>query len=320
MIGKITIGKSFKGCINYCLHDKAINSRNDEKSFKNRAEIILFNQCFGGSKELIEQFNEVRLLNRKLSKPVIHITLSFAPGEKLPTNILAEISQQCAEHMGFSKNQFISAEHLDTGHQHIHIVANRVGFDGMSWKDGNNYRRIADFCREMEIQYQLKQVLNPRRFLPNDLQKTPRFDKRKRQLADDIKLALSKSKDFGEFEEYMKTLKYEVIKSRGIAFRDQKKVYTKGSDVGYSLSKIMAELNLKVSNRQILSAKNQSWHKSNPVEMTNNNGMSLNLANKSHQKNLIDTLMNFENPDGEFTNPELLNENKKRRKRKGQKL
>ena len=34
-------------------------------------------------KELIRQFNEVRQLNAKLSKPVLHITLSFAPGEQL---------------------------------------------------------------------------------------------------------------------------------------------------------------------------------------------------------------------------------------------
>ena len=137
MIGKISIGKSFKGCINYCLNDKTINKRNEEKLFKDRAEIILFNRCFGGARELIEQFNEVRFLNKKLSKPVLHITLSFSPGEKLPTNILTEIAQQCAENLGFDKNQFISVKHLDTGHQHIHIVANRVDFDGKTWKDGN---------------------------------------------------------------------------------------------------------------------------------------------------------------------------------------
>ena len=320
MIGKITIGKSFKGCINYCLQNKTIKSQNEEKLVKNRAEIILFNQCFGGPKELIEQFNEVRLLNRKLSKPVIHITLSFAPGEKLPANILAEIAQQCGEHLGFSKNQFISVEHLDTGHQHIHMVANRIDFNGKTWKDGNSYRRIADFCRKMEIQYQLKQVLNPRRFLSNELQNTPRFDERKRQLAVDIKLALSKSKDFQEFETYMKTLKYEVIKSRGIAFRDQKKVYTKGSDVGYSLSKIMAELNLKVSNRQILSATNPSLHKNSPAEITSDYCKNLNLANKPLQNDLIDTLMNSEYSNGEIDNPELIKEARQRKKRRGPKL
>ncbi len=320
MIGKISIGKSFKGCINYCLNDKTIDRRNEEKLFKDRAEIILFNRCFGGAKELIEQFNEVRFLNKKLSNPVLHITLSLAPGEKLPTNILAEIAQKCAENMGFDKNQFISVKHLDTSHQHIHIVANRIDFDGKAWKDGNNYRRIADFCRKMEIQYQLKQVLNPRRFQPRELQNTPRFDNRKRLLSVDIKQALTKSKNYQEFEANMKTLNYEVIKSRGIAFRDQKKVYTKGSDVGYSLSKIMSMLNDNVVTHKIQNAKNPSLQKKDPAKITFNYDKNLNLANKPFQNDLIDTLMNSENVSEEITNTELLKEARKYRKRKGQRL
>ncbi len=79
MIGKITIGKSFKGCLLYCLNDK-LPKQAKEQIMKDRAEILLFNQCYGNQKDLISQFNEVRQLNPKLSKPVLHITLSLVPG------------------------------------------------------------------------------------------------------------------------------------------------------------------------------------------------------------------------------------------------
>ncbi len=36
----------------------------------------------------------------------------------------------------------------------------------------------------------------------------------------------------------MKQKGYELIKARGIAFRDKQKVYTKGSEVGFSLQTI----------------------------------------------------------------------------------
>ena len=36
----------------------------------------------------------------------------------------------------------------------------------------------------------------------------------------------------------MKEKKYQVIKARGIAFIDEKKVYVKGSELGYSLKTI----------------------------------------------------------------------------------
>ena len=127
MIGKIITGKSFKGCISYCLNDK---QQKDEAMpvIKNRAEILLLNKCGGNEKELIRQFNEVRQLNTALSKPVLHITLSFATGEQLPKNILLEICEHCAKDMGFDNNQYIAIEHKDMDHQHVHIVANRIGF------------------------------------------------------------------------------------------------------------------------------------------------------------------------------------------------
>ena len=87
MIGKVIIGKSFGGCISYCLNDKQ-QQPNGEPVIENRAEALLYNQCYGNEKELISQFNDVRKLNTNLASPVLHITLSLAPRESLPKNKL----------------------------------------------------------------------------------------------------------------------------------------------------------------------------------------------------------------------------------------
>src|SRR5690348_1950689 len=110
MIGKVITGKSFKGCLRYCLEDKKLAKDIDKMIMKNRAEVLQYNMCFGNKAELIEQFNDVRKLNTKQSKPVMHITLSFAPGERLSKQQLAEIANDCAEDLGFDKNQFIAVE------------------------------------------------------------------------------------------------------------------------------------------------------------------------------------------------------------------
>lgn len=234
MIGKIIIGKSFKGCINYCLEDK---KQTDEEKMvvKNRGELFVYNQCFGNKQELIQQFNEVRALNPKISKPVLHITLSLSPEEKPSKAILTDVVEDCAKQLGFEKNQYIAVHHNDTKHQHIHIVANRVGFDGKTVKDNHNYQKIAAYCRKMEIKHELKRVLSPRRFLAKELKQMPRHDLRKEQLKHDIKGCLYSSKNYSEFENKMKQKGYEIYKGRGIAFRDKQQVYTKGSEVGYSL-------------------------------------------------------------------------------------
>ncbi|MES1221936.1 MAG: relaxase/mobilization nuclease domain-containing protein [Bacteroidota bacterium] len=320
MIGKIMIGKSFRGCLLYCLQDKIKQQENDEQIMKGRAEVLYYNQCFGNARELIKEFNDVRNLNPKLSKPVLHITLSLAPGEKLPANKLTEISQECARGLGFEKNQFVAILHKDTGHQHIHIVANRIGFDGKTLSDSNNYKKIANHCRSMEIKYRLKQVLNPRKYLNQIERKIPRLDQRKQRLNADIKRCLKDSKDYRQFEQKMKALKYEVIKGRGIAFRDSQKVYTKGSEVGFSLSQIEKILaikpELRIQNVQIeVSEKNSP----NTSQLSHTNS-AIEKPAKTESQTLVDIIMKPEKALYPM-NYELLKENKKRRrKKKGQSI
>ena len=148
MIGKIFIRKSFRSCINYCLEDKAAKD-NSEIVIKNRAELFAYSQCFGNKKELIQQFEDVRQLNPRLCKPVLHISLSLAPEEKLSKAVLTEMVEECAKQLGFENNQYIAIHHNDTNHQHIHIVANRVGFDGKTVRDSNNYQKSASYCTRL---------------------------------------------------------------------------------------------------------------------------------------------------------------------------
>lgn len=244
MIGKIAIGKSFKGCLLYCLNDK-LQEQKQELVMKNRAEILLFNQCYGNQKELIQQFNEVRQLNLKLSKPVLHITLSLSPGEQLTKDKLMEMCQDCAKDLGFENNQYIAIHHRDTNHQHLHIVANRVGYDKRTVSDSRNFQKIAAYSRKMELKFELKQVLSPRQFLSKEQRLIPRQDARKEQLKKDIQQALKQVKNYFEFEQKMKSLGYHVLKGRGISFIDDKKVKIKGSEVGFSLMKIEKIIALK---------------------------------------------------------------------------
>jgi len=260
MIGKIIMANSFKACINYCLDDKL--TRSQEVVFKYRAEILHFNQCFGNKKELIEQFNEVRKLNPNLSKPVLHITLSLAPSEKLSKGTWSEIVEDCAKYFRFEKNQFIAVSHIDTGHQHLHIVANRIGFDGKTVTDSNSYKKMAAYCRQMEQKFELQQVLSPKRFLREDMRQLPRFDSRKEAMKDRVRECLAAAKNYSEFETFLRTKNYQVIKGRGIAFVDSKGVYAKGSELGYSLAEIEKILQLPVYQKQavLVRAKQEQPH------------------------------------------------------------
>lgn len=241
MIGKIMLGRSFGGCIAYCLEDKK-QRREQEAVIKNRAEVLLANYCSGSKQALVEQFREVRRLNPRVEKPVMHIILSGAPGDKLDRGRLIQLVQDLARDMGFERHQYLAVAHSDTGHPHVHVVVNRVGLDGKTLKDSHNYRKMAAFCRQMEKKYGLKTVLSPRRFLTGEQRLMPRQDGRKETLRMDIIQSLSNCKTLEDFQLAMKALGYGVVKGRGICFIDPKGVRIKGSEVGYALGVIERKL------------------------------------------------------------------------------
>ena len=327
MIGKIAIGKSFKGCLLYCLNDK-LQDPKKEQVMKDRAEILLSNQCYGDQKELIQKFNEVRQLNPKLSKPVLHITLSLVPGEELPKDKLIEMCQDCATDMGFENNQYVAIHHKDTSHQHLHIVANRIGFDKRTVSDSNNFQKIAAYCRKMELKFNLTQVLSPRRFLPKDQQQIPRQDERKEKLKNSIQKTLQQVSNYQQFEQVMKALGYQVLKARGISFIDDKKVKIKGSEVGFSLMKIEKILAVKQNHSNINKHENLQQTKSQNLE-SNVGKVSPLLPQKivlkkqsrspviDLQKKVTDLIFPLIEPEkiAVHLSPELL---KKRRKKKRQ--
>lgn len=246
MTGKVITGKSFAGALAYCLEDKrALTalmklklSALEKVQHTNRAEVLAYNLCYGNISELTTQMNAVRRLSRKVEQPVFHFTLNLPEKEKLSHQQWITASERLAETFGLKEHQYLAILHKDTPRQHIHIIANRVGYDGIAAPTSHSKRKIADLCRALEKEFQLQEVLSPRRFLPKQLRDLPRHDSRKENMKADIKSVLSKSASFEQFARHMKNNGYKIIKGRGIKFIDAKKVRVKGSELGYSLQTI----------------------------------------------------------------------------------
>jgi hypothetical protein len=338
MIGYVGTGASFYECIRYCLEDKnnlsdeqkILKSLKDQLQHKDRAEVLEYNKCFGNLGELTNQFLDVAKLSIRVEKPVFHFSLRPAPGDTVSREHLIEMGKECAKQFGVADNQYLIILHKDTAEPHIHIVANRVGFDGKVAKDNHSYRKMDGLCRQLEKQFQLKEVLSARRFLPEELRHLPRLDSRKEKLKTDIRDTLQQVKTFQLFEEKMKSLGYNVLKGRGISFIDEKKVKIKGSEVGFSLSKIERILHLKQELsikqekqklREIAIQRDIDNHAHTPVQR-----LLIKTAHSDRQEDfevlelvkqldkLLNDLLKPENVD-QSINPEFLKEAKRKRKR-----
>jgi hypothetical protein len=338
MIGYVGTGQSFIGCIKYDLEDKQELteeakeqlSLQDGLQHKDRAEVLAYNKCFGDKYELAEQFREVARLSKRVEKPVFHFSLRLAPGETCTSNQLVEMGEACAKEFGVGDNQYLIILHKDTNEQHIHIVANRVGFDSKVASDSNSYRRMAALCRRLEKEYKLKEVLSPRAFLSKEQRLIPRHDTRKEQLKTNIRATLKQVNNYQQFVSQMQALGYKVIKGRGITFVDNKKVKIKGSEVGFSLAKIEQILKLKhhlvVNEEQLKKYETKvsrdeatpvfSHHHTPRLLLKNRENAQQEIVSelKNQLNSLLDELLKTEYTD-QSINPELLKEAKRKRKR-----
>lgn len=250
MIGRVKTSSCFRDSLNYCIQDKRqVNSQ--EAEFKDRAEILYYHQCHGKMLTLNRQFEEVAAYRKNISKPVMTISLGMPPGEPLPKSKLVELAKECAEHMNFAEKQYVVILHKDVAHQHIHIVANRIGYDGSVTSDSYNYQKINEYCRAAEVRHGLTRTLAPMRYRSAEERLLPRQHERLDNLKENIRQALLQSKDIEEFKRRMEERGYAVYHSeRGMAFRNDQHVIFRGYEAGYPYKKIQSILSQELVHRQ----------------------------------------------------------------------
>jgi hypothetical protein len=100
----------------------------------------------------------VRSLRPKVGKAVLHVSLSAAAGEHLSDDQWRQVAAHYLQGMGLENNQYIVTRHLDTEHEHVHLLVNRIRFDGGITSDSHDYRRQEVLMRAIEREYDLQRV------------------------------------------------------------------------------------------------------------------------------------------------------------------
>ena len=109
---------------------------------------------------LNHEFTQVSQKRPNLKRSVYHCALSLPPEEALSDVIWRSVARDYLDAMGFEKSQFILVRHTDTeSHQHVHIIANRVGMDGKTVSDSFDHYRAQTVVRAIEESYHLRPVL-----------------------------------------------------------------------------------------------------------------------------------------------------------------
>ncbi|GAA4907559.1 hypothetical protein GCM10023313_08010 [Mucilaginibacter defluvii] len=105
-----------------------------------------------------QEVEVVRGLRPSLNRYVYHASLNFADSDKLDNEKMLAIALEFLELNGFDNNQYLIFRHYDAEHAHVHLLANRIKFDGGVVSDSNNYKKAEAILRELEIKYALQKI------------------------------------------------------------------------------------------------------------------------------------------------------------------
>ncbi len=145
MISKVILGKSFAGCCRYV-------------QLKKGAEVLIANGVrTENPKETATDFEMIRELRPKLKTVVIHASVSFAHEDKprIDNRLMIDVANRFMSKLGMEDGQYICVRHKDAAHDHFHIIANRVKYDGSVLPDSFLKNRAAKTCDELELEFSL---------------------------------------------------------------------------------------------------------------------------------------------------------------------
>lgn len=226
MTGNQIKGKGFKGALRYNL----------EKVEKGVAEILDYSFVSAHEKSIMKEVQLVRALRPNLRKFFYHTSINFPPNESLSNEKMKSIGNDYLRLNGFDQHQFIMFRHLDADHPHLHILVNRIGYDGKVLSDSNDFARSEKVLRQLEGKYNLTKVKSSsqaaeRAMTKNELEMMKRTNtpSQKMQLQVLIKEVLN-TKDNITCKEFIEKLEAKGIH---VLFNQASTGYVSGISYGY---------------------------------------------------------------------------------------
>lgn len=172
-------GKGFRGALRYNL----------AKVEKGVAEILDTNFSGIGENLIMKEVAMIKALRPNLQKYFYHTSLNFPPKENLSNERMKSIAKDYLSELGFNQHQFIVFRHRDADHPHIHILVNRIGFDGKVVSDSQDYARSEKVIRVLEKKYNLTPVASSKQAVERAMTKNE-MEMMKRTDALSVKLKL----------------------------------------------------------------------------------------------------------------------------------
>lgn len=156
MIGKATKGADFRGLLRYIFN-------------KERSQLLGGNLGQQTILGMQQEFEAIASLNHRVRYPVLHLSLSPHPDDRLSDDRAFDLIDDMVNRCGYGDCQWVAARHDDTitpvgkPRPHYHVIINRVRLTDCrvvsAWKDWQRYEIVLQELRE---EYSLTGVIDSR--------------------------------------------------------------------------------------------------------------------------------------------------------------
>jgi len=145
---KVSRGGGFRGIAKYALGDGK------------GAEFVAGNVTGTTPRTLSAEFAIARQLRPDVTRPVWHTSLALPAGERLADDQWRAVIDDYMDGMGFDRDnhQFFAVRHKDTDHDHVHVIASRIGLDGSVWHGKWEARKAIDLTQVLEERHGLSRT------------------------------------------------------------------------------------------------------------------------------------------------------------------
>ncbi len=153
MISRTVIGRSFGGLARYLVEGHKGQDTDKQAELLDSAGVRTDTVA-----HMVADFNLGRQLHPELGKAVWHTSLSFNPDDaaKLTGEKMREIAEDYMQEMKLTGTQYAIIRHRDRpGHEHVHIIANRVADNGRTISDSNSFLRSKTALTKLIARHEL---------------------------------------------------------------------------------------------------------------------------------------------------------------------
>lgn len=140
MLSKITKGKNFGGVLDYVFT-------------KPKAKLLSQNLSSTMNRDRVQEFEQVWQKRPRVQRPVFHVSLAVNGALKLTKTQWRKLVKAYLKGMGFANCQYVAIRHNHQACDHVHVVANRVTFDGQLVSDSWDYLKSQAVLRTLEQKF-----------------------------------------------------------------------------------------------------------------------------------------------------------------------